>query len=150
DYMCRGFAVSFTDSAQSLADLDKAIELRDSPLAHAFRAFILTLDAMDTQDTKVHERALSDIREAKKRLPDIPVVQFVNCLVHLNAAEFYKETRQDEKQKAALAAVKDDAQALGTQPIHGHVLEAVRYLEAVGDEEAALKLLEHASRREET
>src|SRR5262245_8536712 len=147
--MCRGFALTFHASAQAMADLDKAIELRDSPLAHAFRAFVLTFEAMDTQDPKAHESALSDVREAKKRLPDIPVVQFVNCLVHLNAAEFYKETRQDEKQKAALAAVTADAQALGTQTIHGHVLAAVRYLEALGDEEAALKLLEQASRREE-
>jgi tetratricopeptide (TPR) repeat protein len=150
DYMCRGFALTFDASAQTIADLDKAIELRDCPLARAFRAFTLTFIALDAQDPKLHERALDDIREAKKRLPDIPVVQYTSCLVHLNAADFYAETRQLEKQEAALAAAKDDAQALANHPINAHVYAAVRYLETIGKEEDAIKLLEQASRREET
>jgi hypothetical protein len=52
DYMCRGFALTF-DRAQSIADLDKAIEMRDSPLARAFRAFTLSFIVLDTQDPKL-------------------------------------------------------------------------------------------------
>jgi serine/threonine protein kinase len=150
DYMCRGFAFTFAASDRSVADLDKAIELRDSPLARAFRAWTLGFIALETQDPRVYQRALDDIRAAKKRLPDTPVVQYTSCMAHLMAAAFYAEARQFEKQAAALAVAKDDAQALVHQPVSSHVMAAVRYFEAVGEEEAALKLLEQACRRDET
>src|SRR5262245_53441912 len=150
DYMCRGFALAQSASAQSIADLDKAIELRDSPIARTFRALTLGFIAHTTRDQKLCERALDDIRKAKKRLPDTPVVQFTNCQVHLTAAGFDEDAGQFKKQEATLAAAKDDALALGKQPINGHVMVAYHYLEALGEEDGAFKLLKEASEREET
>jgi tetratricopeptide (TPR) repeat protein len=151
DYMCRGLGTSSFNSAQSIADLDRAIELRDTPLAHAFRAYALDLIALNTRDPKLRltlcERALADIREAKKRLPDIPYVRYVSCHVHVSAAGFYRDTNQFEKH---LEEAEQDAQALEVQPIADYVMARVRYFNAAGKEDAALEILKQASQREET
>jgi len=68
----------------------------------------------------------------------------------VSAAGFYGDTKQFEKQKAALAEAKQDAQALENQPIADYVMARVRYFEAAGDEDKALELLKQASQREET
>jgi serine/threonine protein kinase len=150
DYMCRGYGISTFNRAQSIADLDRAIELRDTPLAHAFRAATFYHIALNTHDPKAYERAIEDIREAKQGRSDIPYVRRISCLLCVSAAGFYGDTKQFEKQKAALAEAEQDAQALEKQPIADYVMARVRYFEAVGDEDKALELLKQASQREET
>jgi serine/threonine protein kinase len=150
DYMCRGLAFSSLARDQSIADLDKAVELRDSPIARAFRSHSFGLIALDTRDAKLYERMLDDIREAKKRLSDIPYVRYLSCGSHMNAAGFYGETKQFDKQKDALAEAKEDAQELEKYPIPIYVGARVRYFQAVGDEDAVLNVLEQACQREET
>src|SRR5262249_55548822 len=88
DYMCRGYGISSFAGAQSITDLDRAIELRDAPLAYAFRAATFFHIALNTHDPKAYERAFEDIREAKKRLSDIPYVRYISCLLHVSAAGF--------------------------------------------------------------
>src|SRR5262249_45542627 len=111
----------------------------------------LGIMALETQDPKVYECMLDDIRQAKQRLPDVPYVRYVSCLAHGNAASFYEATKQFEKQRAALAVMKDDAQELEKYPaVNIYVMARVRYFERIRDEDAALAILEKASRREET
>src|SRR5262249_30258849 len=150
DYMCRGYGISTFARAQSIADLDKAIELRDTPLAHAFRAATFYHIALNTHDPKAYERAFEDIREAKKRLLDIPYVRRISCGLHVSAAGFYGDTKQFKKQEDALAEAEQDARALEDQPIADYVMARVRYFEADGKEDAALALLRQVSQREET
>jgi tetratricopeptide (TPR) repeat protein len=68
----------------------------------------------------------------------------------VSAAGFYGDTKQFEKQKAALAEAEQDAKALENQPIAVYVMARVRYFEAAGNEDEALALLKQASQREET
>jgi tetratricopeptide (TPR) repeat protein len=68
----------------------------------------------------------------------------------VSAAGFYGDTKQFEKQKAALAEAEQDAKALENQPIASYVMARVRYFEAAGNEDKALELLKQASQREET
>jgi tetratricopeptide (TPR) repeat protein len=68
----------------------------------------------------------------------------------VSAAGFYGDTKQFEKQKAALAEAEQDAKALEDQPIAVYVMARVRYFEAAGNEDEALELLKQASQREET
>jgi hypothetical protein len=68
----------------------------------------------------------------------------------VSAAGFYGDTKQFEKQKAALAEAEQDAKTLENQPVAPFVMARVRYFEAAGKEDAALDLLKRASQREET
>jgi serine/threonine protein kinase len=152
DYLCRGHftGIEFSLVPQALADLDKAIAMRDTPMARAWRASTLSQAAFDTGDTATIERALEDIRQAKLRLSDIPSVRVHSLTVHLRAANLYRETGQPEKQKAALEEAGRDAKALQNGAGHGFVMSRVCYFEQVGDTKSALDLLDTASRRPET
>src|SRR5262249_25521998 len=70
DYLCRGFALGFGNKDQGLADLDRAIAMRDTPMAHAFRAGVETVHASYEGNPALAKRALDDVVEAKLRLSD--------------------------------------------------------------------------------
>src|SRR5262245_6910186 len=69
DYLCRGYALGFFEPGEAMADLDKAVELRDSPFARAFRAHAEWRIALEFGDLPKCERAVADIQRAKVLLP---------------------------------------------------------------------------------
>jgi tetratricopeptide (TPR) repeat protein len=150
DYLCRGYQTGFFARDQSLSDLDKAIAMRDTPIAHAFRASAESLIATDEGDPPLAERALDDIRQARLRLPDNKFVRRASLHVHLHAADLYDEPGHSEKRKALLEEAGRDARELEGIPELGYVMSRVYYFEHLGAGEAALAELDRASRRPET
>jgi serine/threonine protein kinase/Tfp pilus assembly protein PilF len=153
DYLCRGYLlghVLWANRAQALADLDKAIAMRDTPIAHAFRAQVLSYIAFDERDLPLAERALDDLLQAKRRLQDNKFVRLISLIRQLAVADMYSETGQPEKQKAALEEAGRDAKELEGIPVLLYVMTRVDYFERIGDRDRALKELEEASRRPET
>src|SRR5262249_28667020 len=124
--------------------------MRDSPIARTFRAHAASTIGLNSDDLKLIESGMDDVRQAKFRLRDNSFVRFTSAYLHVNAAMLYGEAGQPEKRKAALAEAKDDLDALENIPVSAYVHMRVVYFEQVGDDEAALKLLEQAVRREET
>jgi tetratricopeptide (TPR) repeat protein len=134
-------------------DLDKAIAMRDSPIALAFRAAAESGIGSVTTDLRFTQRAIDDIRRAKRRLPYNAFIRFTSLNVYLSAAVLYDEVGQHEKEKKdALKEAEGDAEAeaLAGQPVIAYVMMRVFYFEHVGKEDAALELLKDASAREET
>jgi tetratricopeptide (TPR) repeat protein len=153
DYMCRGYALSLgrPDPRQKMDDLDKAIAMRDSPIALAFRAAVEGGIGYSTTDLGFIQRALDDIRRAKRRLPDNSFIRFTSLIGCVGAASLYDEVGQHEKEKeTALKEAEGDAEALADQPVIAYVMARVGYFEYVGKKDAALELLKNASAREET
>jgi tetratricopeptide (TPR) repeat protein len=153
DYMCRGYALSLAprDQRQKMDDLDKAIAMRDSPIALAFRAAAEGAIGYGTTDLRFTQLALDDIRRAKRRLPDNSFIRFTSLIGCVGAASLYDEVGQHEKEKKdALKEAEGDAEALADQPVIAYVMARVGYFEYVGKEDAALELLKDASAREET
>src|SRR5262249_12107228 len=95
------------------------------------------------------ERAMDDVRHAKFRLRDKPFVRFTSAYCLIDASTMYGEAGQPERQKVALAEAKDDLDALENIPVSAFIHMKAIYLEVVGDDEAALKLLEQTVAREE-
>src|SRR5262249_51351250 len=94
DYLCRGLTMErfrFTrryeeglfKSGQALADIDKAIGMRDTPIARAFRAMVAGDIANVENDLPAAERALADFRQAKRRLPDNKFLRFKSLHGHM-------------------------------------------------------------------
>jgi tetratricopeptide (TPR) repeat protein len=159
DYLCRGFALGTLKNAhrldvkrtQALADIDKAIAMRDTPIARAFRAceeYFIGID--EGADLPALEHVLDGIQQAKIRLSDNKFVRYKSLHVHLWAADLYGESGQPEKRKAVLEEARRDAQEL--KEIHAvtYVMARVNYFEHIGDSEAALAELERGSRHPET
>ncbi len=150
DFLCRGYAIGLFDHAEAMEDLNKAVELRDSPIARAFRANTGNRIALDAGDLPMCERALDDVQRAKFLLPENTFVRELSVHVHLNAAHLYGEsdpTRADNR-RAALEEAKRDVQALEGSHIPPHVTMRATYFEQVGDEVEALKVLSEAVERE--
>jgi tetratricopeptide (TPR) repeat protein len=150
DYLCRGFHTGPIDRAQSLSDLDKAVAMRDTPIARAFRASAEGRIAGDDGDPALTERALDDIRQAKLRLSDNKFVRLTSLGVHLHAASMYEETGQPDKRQAVLEEAGRDAREIEGIRNLGSVMSRVAYFASIGDENALLEELDRASRRPET
>jgi serine/threonine protein kinase/tetratricopeptide (TPR) repeat protein len=159
DYLCRGFTLgTFKNThnldvkrTQTLADIDKAIAMRDTPIARAFRAseeYGIAID--EGGDLPSLERALDGIQQAKLRLSDNKFVRYKSLHIHLWAAIQYEESGQPEKRKAVLEEAGRDAEELKEIHAVNYVMARVYYFEHIGDSEAALAELERASRRPET
>jgi hypothetical protein len=161
DYLCRGFTVDRLTGTgryqagrfprgQALADIDKAISMRDTAIARAFRAVVARGIAFMEQDLPAVERAVADIQQAKLRLSDNKFVRFKSLHAQLQTANMYKATDASEKRKAALEEAGRDAQELKGIPSIIYVKARVYYFDHIGDGEAALKELEWASHQPET
>ncbi|HMF11597.1 MAG TPA: protein kinase [Gemmataceae bacterium] len=164
DYLFRGLTMGrFTEtrvyekgdfkSGQALDDIDKAIDMRPTEIARAFRPQVeWEIGARAGKpDPALVERALADIREAKRRLPDNKFLRLASLHVHVGAAGWYKETNQSEKRTAALLEeAGEDAKELEGITNCSYVMARVGYLELMDDYKAALKELEKASRLPET
>jgi hypothetical protein len=77
-------------------------------------------------------------------------VQRVSLITHLAVAGAYGETKQSEKRNAVLEEAGRDAQELKGITNCSYVMARVGYFEQIGNNEAALKELEEASRLPET
>ena len=150
DYLCRGYWTSGSVGPQTLPDLDKAIVMRDTPIARAIRASGLTQSAFETGDAALIDRALDDIRLAKLRLSDSTFVRARSLAVQMRAIDLYGKTGRTEERKTAVEEAERDARALANAPGFGYVLFRVRYFEFINDDKAALAELERASQRPES
>src|SRR5262249_53068092 len=102
DDMCKGFTRAPNEPGGGGRNRDKAIAMRDSPIARTFRAATAVAIGLNESDLKVTESGLKDIRQAKIRLGDNYFVRFTSAQGHLNAAILYGKAGQFEKQEAAL------------------------------------------------
>jgi serine/threonine protein kinase len=150
DYMCKGYVIGLFDGEKAMDNLNKAIAMRDSPIARAFRASAAGRIAADKREPKLIEGMLDDMRQAKFRLPDNSFIRFQSLHVHLYAADLYRETDSPEQEKAALEETGGDARALENLPVINYVMARVYYFERVGDQDAALAALKQAAARAET
>src|SRR5262249_11748552 len=86
-------------SGQALDDIDKAIEMRDTAIARAFRVIVEATIAARAGEVNpaLAERALAGIHEAKRRLPDNKFLRLKSLHAHMGAAGGYDETNESEK-----------------------------------------------------
>src|SRR5262249_10428270 len=150
DYMCKGFARSPNDRKEWMSNLDKAIAMRDSPIARTFRAATACMIGLNESDLKLTESGLDDVRLAKFRLRDNSFVRFTSAQGHMNAAILYGKAGQLKQQEEAMGGAKDDVDALEKIPVSGCVHMRVCYYEMVKRDDTALTILEDAVTREET
>jgi tetratricopeptide (TPR) repeat protein len=160
DYLCRGLTMErfrrtgrykegLFKPGQALADIDKAIEMRDTPIAHAFRATV-AFEMAGEKDLPAAERALADLRQAKRRLPDNKFLRFNSLQGHMYLADRYHETGQSEKRKAALEEAGRDAEELKGILNCSYVMARVFYFKLIRNADAALAELKWASSQPET
>src|SRR5262249_50296486 len=102
------------------------------------------------RDLPLAERALDELLQAKRLLPNNKFVRAISLQRQLAVADMYSETGQSENQKAPLEEAGQDAKALEGIPAFPYIMGRVFYFERIGDSERALKELEEASRRPET
>jgi serine/threonine protein kinase len=168
DYLFRGFSMGlFTEtrvykeelfksghfkSGQALKDIDKAIEMRDTAIARAFRPVIAATIAgrAGEVDLALAERMHASIQQAKRMLPDNKLVRLKSFHAEMGVAGWYGETNQPKMRKAALQEAGQDAQELKGIMNCSYVMARVNYFEQIGNTEAALQELEEASRLPET
>ena len=139
-------------SGQELDDIDKAIEMRDTAVAHAFRHLIAGQIAYRAgeRELRLDEDPLAGIQEAKRRLPDNKFIRFISVYEHIHVADLYDKANQPEKRKAALDEAGRDAKELKGITSCPYVIARVNYFERIGNTEAALQELKAASRLPET
>jgi serine/threonine protein kinase len=161
DYLCRGLTMEryketgrykkgLFKTGQALADIDKAIEMRDTQIARAFRGMVAGDIAFVENDLPAAERALADLRQAKRQLPDNKFLRFKSLHGHMHMSDRYDETRQSEKRKAALELAGRDAEELKGILNYSYVMSRVFYFEHIQNADAALAELKWASSQPET
>ena len=158
DYLCRGFTLGTfiithhldIKRTQPLADIDKAIAMRDTPIARAFR-IIVDVGPNDEGDWRPSlERALEGWRRANVRLWDNKFVRHESLGLHIWAATRYEAIGQPEKRKTFWEEAERDAKELEGIRNYNYVMARVYYFELIRNTDAALKELEEASRHPET
>jgi tetratricopeptide (TPR) repeat protein len=137
-------------SRQALDDIDKAIAIRDTPMARVIRSLTELRIAGQEGDLPLYERALADLQRVKPRLSDNKFVLIGSLGAHLWAADLYEERGQSDNEKAALKEAGRDAPELEGVPAISYVLTRVFYFQRIGDTKNALKELDQASLRPET
>src|SRR5262249_23100738 len=139
-------------SDQALEDINRAIEMRDTAVARAFRPAVAWEIAARAGERKMglDDRPLAGLREAKRLLPDNKFLRFKGVYGGIGTADLYHDAKQPEKEEAALVEAGQDAKELKGIPNHAYVMARVHYFERRGNTEAALQELEAASRLPET
>jgi tetratricopeptide (TPR) repeat protein len=150
DYMCRGFARPMHEREERLSDRDKAVAMRDSPIARTIRGLGVATRGMELRDLKLLERGIEDVRRAKLRMGDNPFVRSASASILMPAAILYGEAGLPDKRKAALEEAKADVEVLEDIPVSEYVRTRVNYLQLKGNDDAALELLKEYATREET
>src|SRR5262245_22686588 len=108
DHMCKGFALPPNERKEGMSHLEKAIDMRDSPIARTFRAHKAAMIGLHESDLKLTESGLDDIQQAKFRLRDNSWVRFASAWGHMSAAILYGKAGRLKKQEKALEEAKDD------------------------------------------
>jgi tetratricopeptide (TPR) repeat protein len=135
---------------QRLSDRDKAVEMRDSPIARTIRGLGVVTVGQESRDLGLLERGMEDVRKAKLRMGDNPFVRSASADILISAAILYGEGGQPGNRKAAMEEAKADVEALKDIPVSAYVRTRVNYLKLEGKDDAALALLKEAATREET
>jgi tetratricopeptide (TPR) repeat protein len=112
DYLFRGYAQQWLGTGLGLEDLNEGVKRSHSPLARAMRADSRKLLAENRADAEEAEQVLTDILAAKESLDDNPYVLSVSLLVHVMAANVYREVGKSERQQTLLEVAKRDALSL--------------------------------------
>jgi tetratricopeptide (TPR) repeat protein len=162
DYLCRGFTMGrlagtrrykegLFKSGQAVADIDTAIEMRDTTIARAFRVMAEYESAPEEAEAERGlERVLAFIRQTKRQLPDNKFLHFKYLYAHMRIADTYDEARQPEKRDAALKEAGQDAEELKGILNYSYIMARVNYFELMKDKDAALAELKWASSQPET
>jgi serine/threonine protein kinase len=150
DYLCRGFALPMHEREQRLSDRDKAVAMRDSPIARTVRALGVTTVGQESKDLKLLGRGIEDISRAKLWMGGNPFVRSASANALMTAAILYGEAGMPDKRKAALEEAKADVELLKDIWVSEYVRTQVNYLQLEGKDDAALELLKEAAAREET
>jgi tetratricopeptide (TPR) repeat protein len=148
--MCRGFARPMHEREERLSDRDKAVAMRDSPIARTIRGLGVATRGMESRDLKLLERGIEDVRRAKLRMGDNPFVRSASANILMPAAILYGEAGLPDKRKDLLEEAKADVELLKDIPVSEFVRTRVNYLQLEGNDDAALALLKEAASREET
>jgi serine/threonine protein kinase/tetratricopeptide (TPR) repeat protein len=150
DYLCRGYASGLIEQKQPIEDMDRAIEMRDSPIGRVFRSSVLTRVAADTADLDLIRRAQEDLKRARVLLPDNAFVGQVSLYTQLHAANLYARTGQVENRKRVMEQAKEDAEFLRNFPIAVNYTTRYQYFLQSGDDAAALAVLQKAADRQDS
>jgi serine/threonine protein kinase len=150
DYMCRGFARPMYEREERLSDRDKAVAMRDSPIARTIRGLGVATAGLESRDLKLLEGAIKDLRTAKLRMGDNPFVRSASANTLMPAAILYGEAGLPDKRKDLLEEAKADVDLLKDIWVSEFVRTRVNYLQLEGNDDAALAILKEAATREET
>jgi tetratricopeptide (TPR) repeat protein len=93
--------------------LDRALEMRRSPIAYLSRAVALGFDALDAQDLSRVETALEDARVAKTLLPgDGPTADLAQIYARLAAVKLYQNAGREAEANRLLERAGENARKL--------------------------------------
>jgi tetratricopeptide (TPR) repeat protein len=122
---------------RALPLLDRAVEMRDSPIARLVRADILTRAASDTGSRDQLERSLAEARVVKALLPRHAIAAVVSLDTHLHAACAYEILKEPQKRQAALEQAGREAAALQDHPPFARAVRVrMLYFDYVNDQKA--------------
>jgi serine/threonine protein kinase len=147
DYLCRGYAAGLIEQKQPIDDMNRAIQMRDSPIARAFRSSVLTRIAADSADLDLIKRAREDMKRARVLLPDNAFVRSTSLYTQLHAANLYSLAGQKENRKQVMEQAKEDADSLQNFSVPLYFTIRYQYFLHAGDEEAALAVLQKGTDR---
>jgi hypothetical protein len=138
DHLFLGHAIGSSHGPKrALPMLDRAVQMRDSPIARLLRADVLTRVASDSAAEEDVERSLSEVGVVKALLPNNPVSAAVSLYAHLVAACIYDGAGQPQKSEQMRREAGREADALQSQPPFPRAVRArLLYYEYVGDEAA--------------
>jgi tetratricopeptide (TPR) repeat protein len=140
DYLFKGYAREAHEPGAGFVEINEGLQLRDSPLGRAMRAFSRTNRAIDSGKLDEVEAALVDCSAARGMLPDNQLVLFADVYARLTAAALYQQAHDLEKRKAMFAEAGREVRAL--EPFIGPpnpTWMVWQYYDDIGDPEKALQ-----------
>ncbi len=147
DYLFKGYAVANHDPSLGIQDIDKAIKLRPSmTVAFLLRAEVRAWQAQDKDDLDLANKAVQEADFAKDLLKNNPAALWVRLHANLIKAAYYLRHVEPSKRETALAAGKQDAEALAEfSSLPDAVVFRWLYYREVGAEDQLLGELEKAN-----
>jgi tetratricopeptide (TPR) repeat protein len=141
DHLFKGYAREAHEPGAGFSEINQGLQLRDSPLGRAMRAFSRTNRAVDSGKLDEVEAALADCNAARGMLPSNQLVLFTDVYARLTAAALYKQAHDSQKRKALLAEAAREVQAL--EPFIGPpnpTWMVWQYYDDIGDSDKALEV----------
>lgn len=123
--------------------VDKAVQLRDSPIARLIRTEVLTRAATDTGLAADIHRALKEAEIVKSLLPTSPVATAVNIDAQVAAACFYEASGDEATRQEHLKQAKEEVDSLrDLPPFQRGVRARLAYFDVTGNDAAILEEFE--------